>query len=321
MDILKQIKLKAKSKCSTIILPEANMDERVYKAAKQILREKLAKIIVFGAETDFDKTFKTKNCQIIDIKSSAKINEFAMQLYELRKHKGLTLVDAKKLVKTPIYFAVMMLKNNMADGVVAGAKHASADVLRPALQIIKAKPGKTIVTGSMLMVKHKANSFLFGDVSLCVNPSSEQLSEIAISNAEFAKTVLGIEPKVAMLSYSTKGSAKSEFVDKVANAVKIAKQNSKYIIDGEMQVDSALDLDTATRKGLKEKVKGDANVLIFPDLDAGNIGYKLVSRLGGYIAVGPIMLNFDKPINDLSRGCTVDEIINTVCFTSLMVEN
>ena len=321
MDILKQIKLRAKNKLSTIILPEANTDERVYSAARQILKKKLAKLIVFGEEKEFDNSFKKANCQIINIKTSEKLKEFATQLYELRKNKGLTLADAKKLVKTPIYFAVMMLKNNMADGIVAGAKHASADVLRPALQIIKAKPGKSVVTGSMLMIKPKANTLLFGDVSLCVNPTSEQLSEIAISNAEFAKTVLGIEPKVAMLSYSTKGSATSEFVDKVANAVKIAKQNSKYVVDGEMQADSALDADTATRKGLKGKVKGDANVLIFPDLDAGNISYKLVSRLAGYMAVGPIMLNFNKPINDLSRGCTADEIVNTVCFTSLMVEN
>lgn len=320
MDILKQLQKNAITKQSTIILPEANVDERVYKAAKIILQKKLAKIVVLGKLEQFDKTFQSDNCKIIDIETSENLAIFANQLYELRKHKGLTEEDAKKLAISPIYFATMMLHNNMADGIVAGAKYSTADILRPALQIIKTKPNKSIVTGNMLMLKEKQEPMVFADVSLVENPTVEQLSEIAISNAEFIQNVIGIEPKVAMLSYSTKGSAKSEMVEKVAKATEIAKLNSKFKIDGEMQADSALDKETATRKGLTGNVKGDANVLVFPDLNAGNIGYKLVARLAGYMAVGPIMLNFKKPVNDLSRGCTVEEIVNTVCLTSLMVE-
>ena len=317
MKILNELKKQAKQKMSTIILPEANLDERVYSAAKQILKEKIANIIVFGKGEEFDKIFKTKNCQIIDIETSELKKKFSADLYALRKHKGLTKKEANSMVKTPIYFATMMLNSNMADGIVAGAKFSTADILRPALQVIKTKPGKNVVTGNMLMLKKGCEPMLFADVSLIENPTIEQLAEIAISNAEFMQNVLRIEPKVAMLSYSTKGSATSEMVDKVRNATELAKK-SNYKVDGEMQVDSALDIETAKRKGLNGQVKGDANVLVFPDLNAGNIGYKLVSRLGGYVAVGPIMLNFKKPVNDLSRGCTIEEIVNTVCITSLM---
>ena len=321
MTILQEIKKQSKNAYSTIILPEANMDKRVYQAAKQILKEKLAKIIVFGNSNEYDKTFNTPNCQIIDIENSELKKQFSATLFELRKHKGLTKKEANAMVKTPMYFATMMLYENMADGIVAGAVHSTADILRPALQIIKTKPGKSVVTGNMLMLKKNADPMLFADVSLVENPTSEQLAEIAVSNAEFMEKVLKIEPKVAMLSYSTKGSAKSEMVEKVSAATIIAKEMSTYKIDGEMQVDSALDIETAKRKGMSGSVVGDANVLIFPDLNAGNIGYKLVSRLAGYMALGPVMLNFKKPVNDLSRGCTVEEIINTVCITSCMSNN
>jgi phosphate acetyltransferase len=236
----------------------------------------------------------------------------------MRKAKGLTLEEAKKLIQQPIYFAMMLVKNGLADGVVAGAKYSTADVLRPALQIIKTKPDKKIVTGGMLMLKDNENPLFFGDVSLVENPTSEQLAEIALGNAEFMQKVLNVEPKVAMLSYSTKGSAKHEMVDKVRVATELAK-NRGFMVDGEMQVDSALDLATAQKKGVNSEVGGNANVLVFPDLNAGNIGYKLVARLGGYDAIGPIMLNFNKPVNDLSRGCTVDEIVNTVVITKLLV--
>ena len=240
-------------------------------------------------------------------------------MYELRKNKGLTIEQASELIKTPTYLAMMMLKNNMADGVVAGAKFSTADTLRPALQIIKTKPNKSVVTGCTIMIKEDVNPMVFGDVSLIENPNVEELKEIAVSTGEFMDKVLNIEPKIAMLSYSTKGSAKSEMVSKVQQAYNLAK-DCGYLIDGEMQVDSALDLATATKKGVTSKVGGNANVLIFPDLNAGNIGYKLASRLGGYKAVGPIMLNFNKPVNDLSRGCSVMEIVDTVCITKLQVE-
>ncbi len=319
MKILKQLSNQAKKINATIILPEANADNRVYEACKIILKQKLAKIIVFGKAEQFDKTFKDKNCQIIDIDSYNK-TDFSKQLFELRQHKGMTRQKATALVKKPLYFAMMLLKNNLADGLVAGACNTTADVLLPALQIIKAKQNKSVVTGSTLMIKNDCKPLLFGDVSLIENPTTDQLAEIAISNAEFMQNVMHLTPKVALLSYSTKGSAKNEMVTKVADAVKIANENSNFLIDGEMQGDSALDKSTAYQKGVKSAVGGEANVLIFPDLNAGNIAYKLTSRLAGYTAIGPIMLNFNKPVNDLSRGSTVEEIVNTVVITKLLTQ-
>lgn len=319
MKILKQLSNQAKKINATIILPEANADNRVYEACKIILKQKLAKIIVFGKAEQFDKSFKNKNCQIIDIDSYNK-TDFSNQLFELRQHKGMTMQKATELVKKPLYFAMMLLKNNLADGLVAGACNTTADVLLPALQIIKAKSNKSVVTGSTLMIKNGCKPLMFGDVSLIENPTSDQLAEIAISNAEFMQNVMRLTPKVALLSYSTKGSAKNEMVTKVADAVKIANEKSNFLIDGEMQGDSALDKSTAYQKGVKSAVGGEANVLIFPDLNAGNIAYKLTSRLAGYTAIGPIMLNFNKPVNDLSRGSTVEEIVNTVVITKLLTQ-
>ena len=319
MKILKQLNNQAKEINATIILPEANADNRVYEACKIILKQKLAKIIVFGKAEQFDKSFKNKNCQIIDIDCYNK-TDFSNQLFELRQHKGMTRQKATELVKKPLYFAMMLLKNNLADGLVAGACNTTADVLLPALQIIKAKSNKSVVTGSTLMIKNGCKPLMFGDVSLIENPTSDQLAEIAISNAEFMQNVMRLTPKVALLSYSTKGSAKNEMVTKVADAVKIANEKSNFLIDGEMQGDSALDKSTAYQKGVKSAVGGEANVLIFPDLNAGNIAYKLTSRLAGYTAIGPIMLNFNKPVNDLSRGSTVEEIVNTVVITKLLTQ-
>lgn len=320
MNIQKLIREQSKQIKSTIILPEANLDERVKKACEFIIENNISNIIIFGKNTEFSSVLvNSDKCEIIDIENYAELFNLAMQLYELRKAKGLTLEQAQELIKNPAYLAMMLLKNNKADGVVAGAKFTTADTLRPALQIIKTKPNKRIVTGCMIMAKEDKNPLVFGDVSLVENPTSENLAEIAESTAEFANKVLGLEPKVALLSYSTKGSAKSEMVEKVQRATELTK-TSKFLIDGEMQVDSALDLATATKKGVTSPVGGNANVLIFPDLNAGNIGYKLVARLGGYNAIGPIMLNFNKPVNDLSRGCTVEEIIDTVCITKLQVE-
>lgn len=320
MKIFKLMQQKAKQIDATIILPEANQDRRVYDACKIILKQKLANIIVFGKPEQFDKLFNTYACQIIDIDAYNKA-DFSHQLFELRQSKGITKQKANALVKKPLYFAMMMLYNNLADGVVAGACNTTADVLLPALQIIKTNPNKKLVTGSTLMLKNGCKPLLYGDVSLIENPDSETLAEIAISNAEFMQNVVNIEPKVALLSYSTKGSANNEMVTRVATATKLAQQNSKFMIDGEMQGDSALDLSTARQKGVKSAVGGNANVLIFPDLNAGNIAYKLTSRLAGYTAVGPIMLNFKKPVNDLSRGSTIQEIVNTVIITKLQTQN
>lgn len=319
MKIIDEIKKRASKVKATIIVPEANIDKRVYDACKSILDNKISKLIVFGKEDEFDDSFKTKNCQIIDIAEFKDLNKFASDLYELRKAKGMTLDKANELVRRADYFSMMLLKEGLADGVVAGATWSTADTLRPALQVIKTKKDKPIVTGITLMVKENADPKVFADVSLIENPTSENLADIAISGAEFIEKVLKLEPKVAMLSYSTKGSAKSEMVDKVRIATEIANKKSNYLIDGEMQVDSALDKPTAIKKGVTSKVGGEANVLVFPDLNAGNIGYKLVARMGGYTAIGPIMLNFNKPVNDLSRGSNVEEIINTICITKLLV--
>ena len=320
MNILKEIIKKAKNISATIVLPEANLDERVKAAAEIILKKKLSKIIVFGKAQEYSDIFKTENCQIINIETCEKLDEFTASLYELRKAKGMTEEDAKTYIKKPEYFAMMLLKSGLADGVVAGAKFSTADTLRPALQIIKTKPSKKVVTGNMLMVKKGFRPLVYGDVSLIEKPDSETLSEIAISNAEFMQQVVGVEPKVAMLSYSTKGSAKGDMIDLVTTATNLAKEKSNYIIDGEMQADTCFDEVVAKRKGINGELAGKANVLIFPDLNAGNIAYKLTQRLGGFSAIGPIMLNFNKPVNDLSRGCTVNEIVNTVCITKLLVE-
>lgn len=319
MKILKEIQQKAKNKQATIVLPEANIDERVYKACEYLLKKKLCKVIVFGDEKDFSPIFKNELCKIIDVEKNDYSKELSSKLYALRKQKGLMKAEANKLVKNSLYFAMLLVKCGYADGVVAGACHSTADVLRPALQIIKTKPNKNIVTGSMLMLKKNSKPLVFGDVALIEQPTSEQLAEIAVANAEFMQNVVGVDPKVAFLSFSTKGSAKHEMVDKVKIAVEIAQNSAKYAIDGEMQVDSALDATTANKKGVTSEVGGNANVLIFPDLNAGNIGYKLASKLGGFNAVGPIMLNFNNPVNDLSRGCTVEEIIQTVLITKLLV--
>lgn len=318
MKIIRELKQKAKNKDYTIVLPEVKMDERVLKACEIILKQKISKIVVFGKVEELPKIFQSKLCRVIDIENFENLKEYAEQLYDFRKHKGLTLEEANNLIKIPIYFSMMLLKNGVVDGVVAGAKYSSADVLRPALQIIKTKSNHMAATGCTLMIKKNRKPLVFGDVSLYQQPDENVLADIAVSNAEFAKKILGVEPKVAMLSYSTKASAKHEMVDKVIAATKIA-QESGYLVDGEMQVDSALDVETARRKGVRSEVGGNANVLIFPDLDAGNIGYKLVARLGGYSAIGPIMLNFNKPVNDLSRGCTINEIVNTVIITKLLV--
>ncbi len=318
MDTINEIINKAKKIKGKIVFPEANIDSRVYDACKEILTKGLSDIIVFGKPNQFDNAFNSPHCTIIDIDNFDKLNDFATQLYQLRKDKGLTEQEAINLVKNPAYFACMLLYNNMADGMVAGANWTTADTLRPALQIIKTKPNKKIVVGVMLMVKENQKSLVFGDVSLNVDPTAEQLAEIAISSAEFYKLIVGDKESVAMLSYSTNGSAKSELVNKVKFATEIAK-GSGMNVDGEMQVDAALDVSVGKKKFSSSKVAGNANVLIFPDLNAGNIGYKLVARLGGYTAIGPVMLNFNKPVNDLSRGCTVDEIVLTACITKLQI--
>ncbi|MBE7076901.1 MAG: phosphotransacetylase [Clostridiales bacterium] len=309
-----------KKSMKKILLPEARIDERVKEACKILIKSKACHVVVLGKETDFDKTFLNKKyCTIID-RDNFDTDSMAKMLRDLRKDKGVDLRKARTMIKSDDYFSTMLLKMGYADGLVAGAVWTTGNTLKPALQIIKTKAGEKIVTGAMIMVKENTSPLLFLDVSLVENPTSEELSQIAISGGRFMYNTLHIEPQIAMLSYSTKGSANHELVQKVSHATFLAMQNSFMNIDGEMQVDSALDIDVAKKKGITSSVGGNANVLVFPDLNAGNISYKLVSRLGGYKAIGPIMLNFAKPVNDLSRGCTTEEIVDTVLITKLMCE-
>ena len=320
MNLLIDIIEKAKNKDVKIILPEALKDERVMQAVKEILNKKLSKLILFGEKSDYpDEISSNPMAEIIDINSFKEKESLAEKLYELRKEKGMTLDEAKQKINDELIFSNMLIKTNYASGMVAGAYYTTADVLRPALQIVKAKKGRKTVSGSMLLIdnENKANRpnfMVFSDVSLVENPTVEQLSEIAISAGEFVEKVIGEQPKIAFLSYSSKGSAKS------VQATSLTKSLSSYLIDGEMQFDSALDEEVAKKKKVDLSVGGKANVFIFPDLNAGNISYKIASRLGGYLAIGPITNNFASPINDLSRGCTAKEIVYTVAITKLQAE-
>ena len=322
MEVLEDIFKKAKAKSGKIVLPEANVDSRVLEAVKKIVETNLSEVIIFGKDSDFPQEIvASKLVTIIDLDSYTELDNMANTLYELRKNKGLTLEGAYELLQKPIYVACMLLYLGQADGLVAGAKYTTGDTLRPALQIIKTEPGKNLVAGSVLLIREKTpQTLLFCDASLNENPTAEQLVDISIGGADFVKNVLGIEPKVAFLSYSTLGSAKNELVDKMQNACKFTKEKyPNYLIDGEMQFDCAVDTTTAHRKGITSEVGGNANVFVFPDLNCGNISYKIASRLGGYTAIGPIMVNFRKPVNDLSRGCTIDEIVATVAITKLQI--
>jgi len=323
MNILEQLIEKSKTKTGKIVLPETLMDARVMEAVEKIVERNLSELVVFGKPENYSKTIvDSKLVTIIDIDNFAEYETFANALYELRKNKGMTIEVARETLKEPIYFACMLVKLGYADGIVAGAKYTTGDTLRPALQIIKAQPDKNLVAGSVLLLREEAPEvMLFADASLNENPTAEQIVDIALGGAEFMEDVIGVEPQVAFLSYSTLGSAKSELVEKMQKAFTLTKEkNTKYNIDGEMQFDCAVDKPTATKKGITSSVGGNANVFVFPDLNAGNISYKIAARLGGYTAVGPIMINFNKPVNDLSRGCTAEEIVSTVCITKLQIK-
>ncbi len=321
MDTIRELIKRAKKSKGTIIVPEASLDKRVYNACSQILKHKISRLVVFGTPKQFGEEFKNDDCLIINPERNKYLLEFAKQLYDLRKDKGLTKNKAEEMVKNYNYFACMMLYNNLADGMVAGAKWTTADTLRPALQTIKTKEGKDKVVGGMLLVKSNKKPLFYADVSLNESPDQKLLSEIAVSSGEFVKNVLGKTPKIAMLSYSTHGSADSDKVKLIQNATALVKKTSNFLVDGEMQFDTAVDKTTALQKGITSNVGGNANTFIFPDLNAGNIAYKITARLAGYTAVGPIMLNFKKPVNDLSRGSSIAEIINTICITKLQIED
>ena len=333
MSFIEEIKERAQKDIKTIVLPEAE-DVRTLEATRMVLDEKYANVILIGNKEKVLEKAKENNIDITDVEiidpnTSPKYDEYVNLLYELRKHKGMTQEQAKELVKDPTYFGMLMLKDekSKADGLVSGAVHSTSDTLRPALQILKTKPETKLVSAFFVMVVPNCEygengTFIFGDSGLNQNPNPEELSEIAISSSKSFKQLVGKEPKVAMLSYSTHGSAKSELTEKVINATKILKETAPSLIcDGELQLDAAIIPEIAKSKAPNSPVKGEANVLIFPDLDAGNIGYKLVQRLGKAEAYGPLCQGIARPVNDLSRGCSSKDIAGVIAITAVQAQD
>ncbi len=330
MNLLQTIKERAKQNKKRIVLPEGN-SERTLKAAEIILKEGIANIILLGDANEINSLsnkfgLSLIGAVIIDPKHPPFRETYINTFMELRKSKGVTRQEAEKLLSQEIYYGPMMIYMGDADGEVSGAEHTTADTVRPALQIVKTAKGISVVSGAMVMVTKRQDLghngiFIFADVAITPNPTAEQLAEIAICSAETAKNIANINnPKVALLSFSTKGSAKHELAEKVAKATALAKDKRPDLeFDGELQADAALIEKVGQKKSPGSKVAGLANVLVFPDLQSGNIGYKLVERLGDAEAIGPILQGLGAPINDLSRGCSVEDIVNLVAITSIQV--
>ncbi len=327
MKLLEQIMQRAKANPQRIVLPEGT-EIRTLKAADIVLKEKAARLILIGNEAEIKSLAKKNNlshieeAKIVDPETHPDMEHYANLLFEIRKSKGMTIEQARVLAKDPLYLGCLLIKNGDADGELAGARNFTGDVLRPAFQIVKTLPGIKVVSGAMLMFtpseQYGENGLLvFADCAVNPNPTAEELAQIAICTAETAKTLAGFDPRVAMLSFSTKGSAKHELVDKVVEATRIAKETApELLIDGELQADAALVPSVGQSKAPGSKIAGHANVLVFPDLQAGNIGYKLVQRFSGAEAVGPILQGMAAPINDLSRGCSVEEIVSMLAITA-----
>lgn len=320
----------AQADMKKIVLPEGD-EERNLKAAELIKKNAIAEVVLVGAEEKVKANAKTfgvniEGIEIVDPETSDKTSKYAEAFYELRKSKGVTLEKATEVVKDPVYFGTMMVKMDDVDGLVSGAVHSTGDLLRPGLQIIKTAPGIKVVSSFFVMEVPncgygKEGTLLFADCAVNPNPNAEELASIAISTADNAKALCGIEPKVAMLSFSSMGSAKHENVDKVRVATESARgQRPDLQIDGELQLDAAIVDKVAKQKAPNSSVAGNANVLVFPDLQAGNIGYKLVQRFANAEAIGPVCQGFAKPINDLSRGCSVDDIVNVVAITAIQAQ-
>ncbi len=327
MDLIEQLIARAKANKQRIVLPEGT-EERTLKAANQILTDEVADLILLGNVDEINDLAKQwglgniGKATIIDPATSPKAEEYAQLLAELRKKKGMTIEEARKKVQDPLYFGCMIIKSGEADGQLAGARNTTGNVLRPALQIIKTAPSISCVSGAMLLLTHAPECgdngvLVMGDVAVTPVPDANQLAQIAVCTARTAKAVAGIDPRVAMLSFSTKGSAKHEVVDKVVEAVAIAKTiDPELKIDGELQADAALVPSVGASKAPGSEIAGKANVLVVPSLEVGNIGYKLVQRLGHATAVGPILQGIARPVNDLSRGCSIDDVYKMIAITA-----
>ena len=324
-DFLQQILEKAAAIYKHIVLPEGG-DERTIEAAKKIADLKMARLTIIGDEAKISSALKklgakTNDIAIINPLTSSKLKDFAEQFYQLRKNKGVTPEAALAAMKDDVYFGTMLVKNGEVDGLVSGAVHSTPDTIRPALQIIKAAAGIKTVS-SMFFMTNSERTIIFADSGLNQDPDAEQLADIVLSTARTAKQ-FGIFPKIAMLSYSTKGSAKGAGPDKMIKATELAKAkldkdfDGEYLIDGELQFDSAFVPKVAAKKCPDSPLKGEANTFIFPDLGVGNICYKLAERLAGLNAYGPILQGIAKPVNDLSRGCNSDDIVGAVAITAI----
>lgn len=326
MSFIDELKVKVKGSMKTIVLPEST-DIRVLEAARKVTDEGFAKVILIGNREELQGiagNINISDIAVVDPATSEKTAEYANAFYGLRKAKGMTPEKAEETMKNTIYFGTMMVKQGDADGLVAGSVCSTSDTLRPALQILKTAPGVKLVSSFFLMnvpnTEYGENGmFIFSDCGLNVNPNEEELAEIAISSAKTWKTLTGKEARIAMLSYSTHGSAPlTDMTSKVINATNLVKERApELLIDGEMQLDASIVPSVGTKKAPESAVAGKANVLIFPDLNAGNIGYKLVERLAKAEAYGPVTQGIAKPVNDLSRGCNSDDIVGVVAITAM----